>query len=88
MRRPGTPPRPPASTHASDQTLGAGILWIGGDLVGLPFILIVVNRMSREDTRKAAVIDAELDAADEAGPTRLWWEDDPQLAERFRRQGS
>ncbi len=69
-----------------DQTLGAGILWIGGDLVGLPFILIVVNRMSREDTRKAAVIDAELDAAEEAGPTRLWWEDDPQIAERFRRR--
>jgi cytochrome c oxidase assembly factor CtaG len=69
-----------------DQTIGAGILWIGGDLVGLPFILIVVNRLSHEDTRKAAVIDAELDAAEEAGPTRLWWEDDPQLAERFRRR--
>ena len=66
-----------------DQTLGAGILWVGGDLVGLPFILIVVNRMSREDTRKAAVVDAELDAA---GPTGLWWENDPQLAERFRRR--
>ena len=50
-----------------DQTLGAGILWIGGDLVGLPFILIVVNRMSREDTRKAAVVDAELDAAGPPG---------------------
>jgi len=70
-----------------DQTLGAGILWIGGDLVGLPFILLVVNRMSREDTRKAAVIDAELDAAEEVeGPARLWWEDDPQLGERFRRR--
>jgi cytochrome c oxidase assembly factor CtaG len=66
-----------------DQTLGAGVLWIGGDLVGLPFILLVVHRMSREDTRKAAVIDAELDAA---GPAGLWWEDDPQLAERFRRR--
>jgi len=66
-----------------DQTLGAGILWIGGDLVGLPFILIVVNRLSREDGRKAAVVDAELDAA---GPTGLWWENDPQLAERFRRR--
>jgi len=51
--------------------------------VGLPFILIVVNRMSREDTRRAAVVDAELDAA---GPTGLWWESDPQLAERFRRR--
>ena len=68
-----------------DQTLGAGILWIGGDLVGLPFILLVVNRMSREDTRKAAVIDAELDEAEAAGPTGLWWENDPQIAERFRR---
>jgi cytochrome c oxidase assembly factor CtaG len=65
-----------------DQDLGAGILWIGGDLVGLPFILLVVNRMGREDARKAAVVDAELDAA---GPSGLWWEDDPQLAERLRR---
>jgi hypothetical protein len=39
--------------------------------------------MSREDGQKAAVIDAELDAA---GPSGLWWEDDPQLAERFRRE--
>ncbi len=68
-----------------DQTLGAGVLWIGGDVVGLPFILIVVHRLSREDTRKAAVIDAELDAAEAAGPAKLWWEDDPQFAERFRR---
>ncbi len=70
-----------------DQTLGAGILWIGGDLVGLPFILIVVNRLSREDAQRARAIDAELDAAEEQAdaPSRLWWEDDPQLAERFRR---
>lgn len=76
-----------------DQTIGAGILWIGGDLIGLPFILIVVNRMSREDDDHARVIDAELDAAEEQAaqvheeaPTRLWWENDPQLAERFRRR--
>jgi cytochrome c oxidase assembly factor CtaG len=70
-----------------DQTLGAGILWIGGDIVGLPFILIVVHRLSREDDHRARVIDAELDAAEERddGPARLWWEDDPQLSERFRR---
>jgi cytochrome c oxidase assembly factor CtaG len=78
-----------------DQTIGAGILWIGGDIIGLPFILIVVNRMSREDDDRARVIDAELDAAEEAAaeehetaatPSRLWWENDPQLAERFRRR--
>jgi cytochrome c oxidase assembly factor CtaG len=70
-----------------DQTIGAGILWIGGDVVGLPFILIVVNRLSREDARKARVIDAELDAAEasDGGPAGLWWEQDPQLAQRFRR---
>lgn len=39
--------------------------------------------MSREDTREAAVVEAELEAS---GPTGLWWEDDPQLAERFRRR--
>ncbi|ODU03636.1 MAG: cytochrome C oxidase assembly protein [Pseudonocardia sp. SCN 72-86] len=69
-----------------DQVLGAGVLWAGGDVVGLPFIGIVVARMTREDEQRAEVIDAELDAAeDPETPTRLWWEDDPQLAERFRR---
>jgi hypothetical protein len=29
------------------------------------------------------VVDAELVAA---GPTGLWWESDPQLAERFRKR--
>jgi cytochrome c oxidase assembly factor CtaG len=76
-----------------DQTIGAGILWIGGDIIGLPFILIVVNRMSREDADHARVIDAQIDAAEqeaaeehEEPPSRLWWENDPQLAERFRRR--
>lgn len=71
-----------------DQTVGAGVLWIGGDIVGLPFILIVVNRLSREDEQQAQVVDAELDAAEERadGPVRPWWEDDPQLADRFRRR--
>ena len=67
-----------------DQTLGAGILWIGGDLIGLPFILIVVNRLSREDSRKAAVVDAELDAA---GPTPgCGGRTTRSSAERFRRR--
>ena len=73
----------------TDQIIGAGVLWIGGDVVGLPFILLVVARMSREDEGRAAVVDAELDAQEEAFPDqsgRLWWEDDPQLAQRFRRQ--
>jgi cytochrome c oxidase assembly factor CtaG len=84
-----------------DQIIGAGVLWIGGDLAGLPFLAGVVNRMVREDQRDAVTIDAELDtleildAAAGAGGSsstnpspakpRLWWEDHPELADRFRR---
>jgi cytochrome c oxidase assembly factor CtaG len=81
-----------------DQIIGAGVLWIGGDLAGLPFLAAVVTRMMREDQRDAVAIDAELDTLDaldasvetaatspsEAQP-RLWWEDHPELAQRFRR---
>jgi cytochrome c oxidase assembly factor CtaG len=89
----------------TDQLIGAGILWIGGDVVGLPFVGVVLHRFTREEERKATEIDAQLDheeaeAARDAAemsavesepgrpaqPSRLWWEDDPQLAERFRRR--
>ncbi|MDQ2788554.1 MAG: cytochrome c oxidase assembly protein [Actinomycetota bacterium] len=82
-----------------DQIIGAGVLWIGGDLAGLPFLAAVVTRMMREDQRDAVAIDAELDTLDaldasleptatspsDAQP-RLWWEDHPELAQRFRRR--
>ncbi|MBV8540342.1 MAG: cytochrome c oxidase assembly protein [Pseudonocardiales bacterium] len=81
-----------------DQIIGAGVLWIGGDLAGLPFLAAVVNRMMREDQRHAAAVDAELDTLDAsagASPTtpaptrpRLWWEDHPELAQRFRHPGA
>jgi len=45
-----------------DQDIGAGILWIGGDIIGLPFLATVVARMTREDETRATAIDAELDA--------------------------
>jgi len=45
-----------------DQDIGAGILWIGGDIIGLPFLATVVARMTREDETRASAIDAELDA--------------------------
>lgn len=81
-----------------DQIIGAGVLWIGGDLAGLPFLGVVFTRMMREDQRQAAAVDAELDqaeaasppdptAADAAAPPRLWWEDHPELSQRFRRPG-
>lgn len=31
-----------------DQDIGAGILWIGGDIIGLPFLATVAVRMSKE----------------------------------------
>jgi cytochrome c oxidase assembly factor CtaG len=86
----------------TDQIIGAGVIWIGGDLVGLPFLCIVFLYMLREDERHAVAVDAELDAAeaqaearaepavdgtDEGSPRpRLWWEDDPQIAQRFGRR--
>lgn len=81
----------------TDQHIGAGILWIGGDIVGLPFLATVIARMTKQDERRAVEIDAELDAAeadqgaanapvDVAAPAGLWWEDYPELAERTRRQ--
>jgi cytochrome c oxidase assembly factor CtaG len=95
-----------------DQIIGAGVLWIGGDLAGLPFLAAVMTRMMREDQRDAAAIDARLDTLEaahqgtrsEPGPPgtatghtvaarggsapaapRLWWEDHPEIAQRFRR---
>ncbi|OBF65163.1 copper resistance protein CopD [Mycobacterium sp. 852002-51971_SCH5477799-a] len=77
-----------------DQTIGAGVLWILGDLVGWPFVLLLMRAMSRDEKAHAVAVDAELDAAetralgadsDGGAPSALWWENDPQLRERFRR---
>jgi len=83
-----------------DQTIGAGVLWILGDVVGLPFVLLLMRALSRDEKAQAMQIDAELDTADAAGgqtahsestttsaaKSKLWWEDDPELRERFRRR--
>lgn len=78
-----------------DQTIGAGVLWILGDLVGWPFVLLLMRALSRDEKAHAVAVDAELDEAESAGvngaesagaaPSGLWWENDPQLRERFRR---
>jgi hypothetical protein len=44
-----------------------------------------MNRMSHDDATEAADIDRQLDEAEAESAPRLWWEDDPILAERFRR---
>lgn len=80
-----------------DQTIGAGVLWILGDLVGWPFVLLLMRALSRDEKAHAVAVDAELDEAEAKvhsaegvegeppAPSGLWWENDPQLRERFRR---
>lgn len=73
-----------------DQTIGAGVLWILGDVVGLPFVLLLMRALSRDERAHAVEVDAELDRTDaveseEAAPSGLWWENDPQMRERFGR---
>ena len=51
---------------ATSQVIGGGIIWILGDLVGLPFLAAQLIQLMREDQAEAAAIDAELDARDAA----------------------
>jgi hypothetical protein len=46
--------------------IGGGAIWLIGDLIGLPFLGVMLIQMMREDEREARAVDAELDAA-EAG---------------------
>jgi cytochrome c oxidase assembly factor CtaG len=80
-----------------DQSIGAGILWILGDVLGLPFLIVLMRALSVDEKAVAAEIDAQLDqddelpsAADQSDATKrepgpaLWWENDPQLQHRFK----
>ncbi len=58
--------RPWGPSLRTDQVLGGGVLWILGDIVGLPFLAAQLVQMIREDEAEARVIDAELDARDAA----------------------
>lgn len=51
---------------ATAQVIGGGVIWILGDIVGLPFIAVQLIQMMRADKQEAAKIDAELDARDAA----------------------
>jgi cytochrome c oxidase assembly factor CtaG len=65
--------RPWGPTLATDQVIAGGVLWILGDLVGLPFLAAQLIHLMREDESDAARIDAELDAqqAQQAQQARL-----------------
>jgi cytochrome c oxidase assembly factor CtaG len=56
--------RPWGPTLATSQVLGGGVLWILGDIVGIPFLAAQLIQMMREDEADARAIDAELDAQD------------------------
>ncbi len=58
--------RPWGPSLATAQVLGGGVLWILGDIVGLPFLAAQLIQMMREDEVEARVIDAELDAKEAA----------------------
>jgi cytochrome c oxidase assembly factor CtaG len=80
-----------------DQTVGAGILWIVGDVLGLPFLIMLMRALSVDEEARSVEVDAELDRAVElavesvgsdealAATSTLWWENDPQLKDRFGR---
>lgn len=68
-----------------DQSIGAGILWILGDVLGIPFVLVLMRALGSDERRKATEVDAELAAVEDTGASTLWWENDPQLRERFGR---
>jgi len=65
--------RPWGPTLATDEVIAGGVLWVLGDLVGLPFLAAQLIQLMREDESDAARIDAELDAkqASEADTPRL-----------------
>lgn len=74
-----------------DQSIGAGVLWLLGDVLGIGFIVVLMRFFSADEKGRAAVIDAELDRAEQERPpdappaSGLWWETDPQLRDRMRR---
>lgn len=68
-----------------DQSIGAGVLWIVGDVLGVPFIIVLMRMFSADEKAHADAVDAELESAPQASDaaTGLWWENDPQLRERM-----
>lgn len=48
-----------------DQIIGAGIIWVLGDVLGLPYLLTLMRSWAADERRNAAKMDAELDAAEE-----------------------
>lgn len=79
----------------TDQSVGAGILWLLGDVLGLPFLVTLMRALSADERIRSREVDAILDRAEsatrsspstEAAPQGgLWWQSDPQLRDRLGR---
>ena len=72
-----------------DQSIGAGVLWLVGDVLGVGFIAVLMHQFSSDERSTAKIVDAALDQSeseDSAGSSGLWWENDPQLRDRMRRR--
>jgi cytochrome c oxidase assembly factor CtaG len=80
--------RPWGPTLRTDQVIGGGVLWVLGDLVGLPFLAAQLIQLMREDESEAVRIDAELDTRDaeleQIEAERPWWETDRRFTGRFK----
>jgi cytochrome c oxidase assembly factor CtaG len=85
-----------------DQSIGAGVLWLIGDLFGLVFVAVLMRSFAADERTKARRVDAVLDVAASGAPvdapesfpspedfvasSTLWWETDAQLRERMLRR--
>ena len=65
--------RPWGPSLRADQVIGGGAIWLIGDLIGLPFLGVMLIQMMREDEREARAVDAELDAAEAGSGDRGRW---------------
>ncbi|MBO0853121.1 MAG: cytochrome c oxidase assembly protein [Nocardia sp.] len=48
----------------TDQIIAAGVIWVLGDVLGLPYLLTLMRAWAADERRTAARLDAELDAAE------------------------
>jgi cytochrome c oxidase assembly factor CtaG len=69
----------------TDQSVGAGVLWIVGDVLGVPFLAVLFKRLSTHEKSRAREVDAEIEGVADTAQPALWWEADPQLNQRFGR---
>ncbi|KJK55005.1 hypothetical protein UK12_31365 [Saccharothrix sp. ST-888] len=56
-------------TLLQDQTWGGNVIWVLGDLIGLPFLCALIRRMIVTGRAETAAVDAALDAEFEARTT-------------------